>query len=296
VFLCGGRISTSAEKFGSCRHIFHNYLQKTNRLFGEKVLLAEKIFDYFEHADYQDLLEFEIDLAELCALIVIFSEGYGAIAELGSFSVLETVQQKLLVVMRRDHTYKEGSFIWRGPALHLKKLAQDTLGDDPIAIYDWPSRDGESFREQDFSHSEDLADLIETILSKLPRTQSFNKDRAGHVMLLMLDLLKVLQLATLEEIIVCLKHLSIESERRVVEQHLSLLKSLNYLISYPYRNNVYYVSHPEEPWLTWRFRETAWTRDLDRWRARFLEYYEGKQEHKFRALKSLMKRTRQIGD
>ena len=115
IFLCGGRISDSDhQEFLSCRDLFYSYINKNGCSFCKDIVLAEKIFEYFDHSEYQDLLHFERDLAELSSLTVIFSESPGSIAELGSFSVLNTIQERLLVVMHQDDTHQE-SFIWRGP-------------------------------------------------------------------------------------------------------------------------------------------------------------------------------------
>ena len=122
--------------FKSCRDIFYRYITRSECLFRENVILAEQVFRYFEHSSYQDLLRFERDLAELSVLTVIFSESAGSIAELGSFAVLKTVQERLLVVMHEDDAY-EKSFIWRGPVLYLKELAKVNGKPDPITVYNW---------------------------------------------------------------------------------------------------------------------------------------------------------------
>ncbi|MDP2046074.1 MAG: retron St85 family effector protein, partial [Deltaproteobacteria bacterium] len=123
IFLCGGPISEIPENFESCRDIFYKYINKSHYPFREKVLLVEKVFSYFKHSAYRDLLRFETDLAELSALTVIFSESPGSIAELGALAVLKPVREKLLVVIHEDDGDKE-SFIWRGPVLFLKGLAE----------------------------------------------------------------------------------------------------------------------------------------------------------------------------
>ncbi len=273
------------------------YIKKSEFPFRENIVLAEKVFDYFKHSAYKDLLNFERDLAELSDLTVIISESPGSIAELGSFAVLEKVQERLLVVMHRDDFDKE-SFIWRGPILYLKELAKNNGQEDPITIYDWnkKGKDDDSLTEMDFSDAEDLAEIIKKILSKLTKTKAFNRNQLGHVMLLMLDLLKIIQLATLEEITNILNLLEIDHDRRNVEKHLSLLISLNFAVKQPYGNNVYYISSNERPWLSLAFTKTARIRDLERWNSEFIEYYSQKQKQKFRALRSYMRSAGLIGD
>ncbi len=297
IFLCGGPVSGNTDEFKSCRDIFHRYIKESNRPFQNSVVLAEKVFNYFKLSAYRDLINFERDLAELSVLTVIFSESPGSIAELGSFAVLKKVQERLLVVMHQDFADNE-SFIWRGPALYLQNLAKNNGHDDPITIYNWRkgNSEGDILKSEDFSDAEDLAETIELILSKYPKSELFDKDRIGHVMLLMLDLLNVIQLATIDEITRLLDLLSIRRDRRTVDQHLNLLLSLTFADKNRYRHNTYYLSSSKRPWLSFAFKETATNRDLDRWKLKFIEHYSKEEPQKHRALRSHMKLKGLIGD
>ena len=298
IFLCGGPISNDQEKFLSCRDIFYSYINKNSCSFRENIIRAEEVFEYFEHSDYQDLLRFERDLAELSSLTVLFSESPGSIAELGSFAVLNTIQKRLLVVMHQDDAHQK-SFIWRGPVLYLKDLAKTNGNEDPITIYNWPKKkdDNGHFIAGDFSDAVDLAETIETIISKRPKTVIFSKKQLGHIMLLIICFLKIVQIATLEEIIFMLKGFEIEQELKTVKQHLSLLKSLGLIVLNPYRNYEFYVAAPQSGWFSWGYdTKTAKNRDADRWATQFIAFYEYNQKEKFRALRSYLKSTGQIGD
>jgi hypothetical protein len=298
IFLCGGRISENQNQFLSCRDIFYSYINRNGCSFRENVVLAEKIFEYFDHSDYQDLLHFERDLAELSSLTVIFSESPGSIAELGSFAVLNTIQDRLLVVMHQDDTHQE-SFIWRGPVSFLKNLAKENGNDDPISIYNWKKKrnDDCSTTIEDFSDAIDLSETIESAISKLPKTVSFNKKQLGHIMLLIISSLKIVHLATLEEIIFLLKGYSIDVDQKSVKQYLSLLKSLSLIVLKPYRNYEFYLAAPQNDWISWGYyTETARNRDADRWANQFVDFYDTNQKEKYRALRSYLKSTGQVGD
>lgn len=298
IFLCGGEVSEGICEAKSCRDIFFQYVRDSQRAFRENVVLAEQTFDYFKHSGYGDLLKFEIHLAELSALTVIFSESAGSIAELGSFAVLKPIQERLLVVVNEDDADKE-SFIWRGPIMSLKNFAKEKGKDDPISVYKWAKRnqDHNPVDICDFPDAADLAEAIETLLKKLPKSQSLNTKQLGHVMLLTVDLLSVIQLATLDEIVYCLQLLSIQRERQLVALYLKLLDSLGLIIKKHYGNNVYYLSGTHAPWLSWAFNKEARVRDTDRWKSRFQDFYiTSKQNQKLRALESHLKATKQIGD
>lgn len=297
IFLCGGEISNNSERFKSCRDIFYRHISQNDSSFKENVVLAEEIFRYFEHSAYHDLLHFERDLAELSSLVVLFSESPGSIAEFGSFAVLRTIQDRLLVVLHQEDSYKE-SFIWQGPALYLKRLAEKNGKQDPVSVYYWRRRTSKDdfLSQDDFSDAEDLEETINDILARVHKSVAWNKEHLGHIMLLILDLLKVGQIATLDEITYFLNFLDIQQNRRTVEQHLSLLLSLGFAVRKPYRHNVYYLSAPDKPWLSWAFKSTAKIRDIDRWKDRFVEHYSSYEIQKSRALSSYLKAERLIGD
>lgn len=298
IFLCGGPISEDQDKYLSCRDIFYSYIKTNGCSFKDYIIRAEKVFEYFDHSDYQDLLTFEMDLAELSSLTVLFSESPGSIAELGSFSVLSTIRERLLVVMHQDDAHQK-SFIWRGPVLFLKNLAKSNGKEDPVTIYNWKKKKKDEhgyFSPEDFSDAIDLSETIESIMRKLPKTVGFNKNRLGHIMLLIICFLKIVRLATLEEIFIILKGFEIEIELKTARQLLSLLKSLNLVELKPYRNYEFYISTPQNDWLSWAYTKTARNRDTDRWANSFIDFYETNQKEKFRALRSYLKSTGQIGD
>ncbi|MFX1537590.1 MAG: retron St85 family effector protein, partial [Promethearchaeota archaeon] len=220
------------------------------------------------------------------------------IAELGSFSVLNTIRERLLVVMHQDDTHQE-SFIWRGPVSFLKNLAKANGSEDPITIYNWQKKkddDGQIIIE-DFSDAVDLSETIESIISKGPKTVGFKKDQLGHTMLLIICSLKIIHLATLEEVVFILKTFGIDTEPKAVKQYLSLLKSLNLVALKPYRNYEFYLASPQSDWFSWGYdTKEAKNRDANRWANQFVEFYENNQKEKIRALRSYLKSTGQVGD
>ncbi|MGA3282485.1 MAG: retron St85 family effector protein [Smithella sp.] len=298
IFLCGGPFKNNDNEFKSCREIFFRHIHETQKFeFRKNVILAEDIFNYFSHSSYTDLITFEEDIAELAALTVIFSESPGAIAELGTFAVLKQVQERLLVIINEEDAEQE-SFIWRGPALYLKNKAKENDKDDPISIYKWPKlkSDNDLLRKSDFSDADDLSELIQKVLDETPKTSSFNKDHAGHLMLLIVDLLNILKLATIEEIHEILNSLGIECKYKTIQQKLSLLCSLKYVRKKPYGHNVFYLANIDDLWLSLAFKKTAKTNDLYRWRAMFADYYNEENKQKSRALRSFMTANKSNGN
>lgn len=292
IFLCGGRISPSSDNyFDSCRDIFYSHIRNNNYSFSKNVVLAEDVIKYFESSVYQDLLSFEKDLASLSALTVIFSESPGAIAELGSFSVLEYIQKRILVVLHEDHSYDQNSFIWKGPISFLRNIAKANGCDDPILIYNWKNVSHQNavcrLELEDFSDVSDLSDAIELIMKKRDKTNVLKKDHAGHIMLLISSILNVIQIATTEEIIYLLNAFDLKKHASYAEKYLSLLKSLDIIDFAPYRNYKYFATkRPQIDWLKWAYHNGD---DTFRWTTKFLSFYEKNQEEKIKALRSHFK-------
>ena len=272
--------------------MFYSYIIQNSSSFHKKTILAEDVFTYFEHSDYQDLLGFERDLAELSSLTVLFTESPGSIAELGSFAVLKTIRERLLVVMHQDNAHKE-SFIWRGPVLALQNHAKSKEKEDPITVYKWQkNRDSNGyFSNGEFPDALDLAETIESIIRKRPKTKFFNKYRTEHIMLLIISFIDIVRIALLDEVCFALKFFGIKVRQKQVKQYLSLLMSLGLIHSKPYRNYVFFLA-PQGDWFSWSYYpEAGKKRNAARWGYHFIDIYKDSQPEKYRALRSYFKST-----
>jgi hypothetical protein len=294
IFLCGGRVSRQEGEFCSCRDVFYKSSSLRESSIAPKIVLAEDVFTYFEHTSYPDLLSFERDLAELSALTVVFPESAGSIAELGSFAILEGVSRRLLVVMHEKHSEKE-TFIWQGPIKYLREIAKKGKK-DPILIYRWNDGDDGAYDGQSFPDAEALVEELEGILTDIPKTSSFETNNLGHCMLLIMDLLSVLFLATIDDLYNILKKLKLNVNKVKIEQMLSLLLSLKYINKKLYGHKRYYINTKQDLWLNFAFTNDAKNRDLPRWKSDFLFYYEGHELDKYRAYKSYMRSIGSSGD
>jgi hypothetical protein len=288
IFLCGGKISENENNFHSCRDIFYSYIKKNNCSYSSDIVLAEDVIKYFENSIYEDLLSFEKDLASLSALTVIFSESPGAIAELGSFSVLENIQERLLIVIHSDHSFDQDSFIWRGPISFLKNIAEKNGNYDPVVVYKWrminPADTVTGLTFDDFSDASDLSYTIASIINKRDKTNLLKKDHIGHVMLLIASVLNVIQISTAEEIFFILNSLGFNKCLKDIKKYLSLLVSLKILAIAPYRNYKFYVAtRPHTNWFKWSYHTSN---DTTRWTSKFVDFYEKNEQEKSRALRS----------
>ena len=117
VLLCGGKVSEKShpddeEVVASLRQ----KLSKTETAF--EFFRPEEITDWHSDGVYKNLIDFEKDLAGICSLVLIVLESAGAIAELGAFSQIEDMKQKMMVISSSEIKEKN-SFIELGVLRHL---------------------------------------------------------------------------------------------------------------------------------------------------------------------------------
>ncbi len=85
------------------------------------ILQIEEIQEFFDKdSPYIDLIEFEKDIAQICELVILFSESPGSFTELGSFSVFREICEKLLLVIQGKFLSRP-SFITQGPIANLRR-------------------------------------------------------------------------------------------------------------------------------------------------------------------------------
>jgi hypothetical protein len=179
ILVCGGAIASAEQPPTSIRDFFLRHLDIHDPATAGKIILAEDVNDWMNEGVYDELFTFERHLAELAAVIVIFVESAGSIAELGAFSHLEGVADKLLVFLSEAHD-AQLSFIRLGPVKYLEVRHSRTPH-----IYPWVASNGVplSYEQQQNLNQfigemcTDLSDAIEsvrierTINPKRPRDQ-----------------------------------------------------------------------------------------------------------------------------
>jgi hypothetical protein len=121
VLLCGGEVSSIYEpKPISLRDAFLRG-GAIAALKNSHILQIEEIQEFFDKdSPYVDLVKFESDIAQVCELVLLFSESPGSFTELGSFAMLPAISEKLLLVVQSKYLSKS-SFITKGPVASLKR-------------------------------------------------------------------------------------------------------------------------------------------------------------------------------
>ena len=215
IFLCGGKIpKTRSPRPKSLRDAFLR-IPDNPALLGRSVRLAEDVNTFhMTRMAYEDLLAFELDFAQICGLILLFSESEGSIAELGAFSVIDELASRLLVIVRDFHL-DEDSFIKLGPVQQLKNKygahSVYTLIDDDISI------SSKSIADVNIGKLSDrISPAIDIRFQETKSKSIFDKKRVGDIIKLMTGLVQDFGGLTAKELKVILKSFGVRAtEKRI---------------------------------------------------------------------------------
>ncbi len=189
VFLCGGPYSDISDPTPlSLRDAFIKIVDYEP--FKEKILIqAEEItsgYSFFDH--YDNILDFETDLAQIVELIILFSESEGSLAELGAFAMIDEIAQRLFVIVRQVH-WQSHSFIRLGPLQRIERK----YGREYIYVVD-DDDIGMRHDTAEFINKTALGSLLKrplTIRLQKPRDPTtFDSNRSGHVIKLVVGLVQ----------------------------------------------------------------------------------------------------------
>jgi hypothetical protein len=250
VFICGGiRHELDVPKPGSMRDALLRRLSETDLVLSERIKEAEEFQDWLEHSQVDNLIDFEIILADLASAVVLIVEGLGAYAELGAFSVIESISRKLITVVNTS-TVIERSFINLGVIKYLDDNQRTILryGWDVEYVVRGARRNNVNLvlngTNEDIYSKADiiLARLKEEINNKTKSSATFSEDTKGHVCLAIADLIYIFSALKLGEIKkYLLAGFGIEIQPNKIKVFLYTLEKLK-IISKENAGDVYYVA------------------------------------------------------
>lgn len=134
-----------------------------------KIVFAEAATQIYRDTKYHDLITFEEDIARIASMVLVIAESPGSLAELGAFSMNETIRPTLLVVAQSKYASKE-SFIRFGPMEKVRK------GDDSaVLFYPWSlSKKGSFVSSSASEHYSAIKASIRSRLDAAPKDRPFS--------------------------------------------------------------------------------------------------------------------------
>ena len=277
VLLCGGRvpIKTKPEDSDPPLESLRHAISKLHTAF--EIFRPEEITSWQSDGVFKDLMTFETELASICSLVVILVESEGALVELGAFSQLVELADKILAICPEKYI-NDTSFINLG-ILRFIAAKQPTQ----VRNYPWtPKRKDEPSDVTPEVVNDVVADIGEE-LTKLPKTQLLKADHHSHTMVLICELLKLFSALKESEILEYLAYFGIKITKDVLQGKLFLLAKFRLVKTQTYSDALFYL-RGNEPYHKLRIslKDSAKPIDILRIEILCLEYYRVGIKHRNR--------------
>lgn len=277
VLLCGGVVKFKLHPdepdppVESLRHAITNFRTKF------EIFRPEEIQSWHSDGVFKDLISFEIELASICGLVVIILESEGALVELGAFSQLPELSNKIVAICP-EKFIGATSFINLGI---LRFIAASNAAN--VKSYPWePKQPKEPFILLP-QVVEDAASDIQDELAKIPDSQLLKIDKNSHIMVLICEFLKLFSALKETEILEYLKFVGIKVTADVLKGKLFLLLQFRLIKKQQYSDAVFYL-RGTEPYHKLRISTKDASKPIDTLRVEMqcLEYYNNSEKHRNR--------------
>ncbi len=234
VLLCGGlvKIKERVDDPEPRTHSLRHAITKEHPDF--ELFCPEAITSWQEDAVFKNLVDFETELAAICSLVVVILESPGSIAELGAFSQLNELRDKLLVIKSADFSEGENksSFINLGILRYLKETNSRS-----VKIFPW---DIKKPHEIDKNTIVDTINGIGESLAEIPETEVLKIEKESHATTVVCDLIRIFVALKKIEIVKYVSILGFELNKEQVHRKLFLLERFKLIKSVEYGGATYY--------------------------------------------------------
>ena len=225
------------------------HIPENRRITSDKIILAEEFQDWLEHSVVENLIDFEIVLADLASAVILVVEGLGAYAELGSFSIIESISEKLITVVNTN-TIVDKSFINLGLLKYLEDNERTLLKYRWGVRYTVPGYEGTRVNLSLTGSHDEVNQIADVILERLTaeveaktqQTVVFDKKVKGHICLLIADLIYIFSALKVSEIKKCLNDgFNINISLKKIKEYIYTLEKLEY-VEIKHSGDTYYIA------------------------------------------------------
>lgn len=286
IFLCGGKtqIDNRPQFAESLRDAFER-VRFSGPLAKYQVRLAEQIVPFYPKGRYSDLLSFESHIAQICELILLFSESEGSLCELGAFVMEPEIARKMLVVIMRAH-YDDESFVRLGPLQYqINNFGQQAvfvLDDDGLRI-----RPGTT---QDIDLGAFALGISDAIKERLRPGASagehttFNPNRPGHLIKLAVGIVQHYGSMTRDEVSLVMSCMGARIDDGDLDNYLMCAKFVEWLDEDPVGGRVLFSARKGKKAIGYTVRKGSKVIDRDRWHTDVRAYWEAHDPVRFKHL------------
>lgn len=281
VLLCGGKVPLKERADdpdppnASLRHA----LTRSNTAY--ELFRPEEITSWQADGVFNNLVDFENDLASICTLVVIVLESAGAIAELGAFSQLPDLRKKILAI--KSKSFDDDSFINLGILRHIAEAKRSS-----VRTYPWSVDTPGTITTEVI---DDATNDIKDELSRLQKTEVFRLNDRAHTVALIWNLIRLFVALKESEILKYLAELGLAFTRHELRRILFLLQEFKLIHREEYSDSVFYLEgRDKHHHLRTSFQSTTQSRDDLRIRMECTNYYKisTKEKHRLRVIQRLV--------
>jgi len=287
IFLCGGQTDVKNPRPISLREAFTRiYTNKDLRSY--YTIMPEDFRIFPPHGQYTDILSFETEFAEIVDLVILFSESQGSFTELGAFSMIKEIADRLLVVID-DENYNADSFIKLGPLLFL----QNNVGQSSVCVVNRNDLNIKSIK--------DVADLdigvfenrivaaINARKNEVKEPTTFNPDRPGHIIKLIVGLVQHYGALTTGEVEKLLEGFDVKLKAGKLADYLLCAINAEWILKDRRGFVDYYCAVPNKgDALVYKLRKEKNIEPRERWRAQVSEFWKVHDDARFSVIQSAM--------
>lgn len=282
IFVCGGANAPEDQPPSSLRDGFLR-AAVDGILINHTIIVAEVAKPLTPEGGYEDLFEFENDIAGAVSLILLFSESAGSLAELGAFAALEKVAPKLLAVID-DYYYGESSFVRNGPIAYLERK----FGDEWVFRLE---RADVGIGEDNLASDCDFGKLIEILVPEIesrvdsnPSNQIFDPSVPGHVIILMSGLIREFGALKLGEIKQYIGNFTEDYSEKRIRNFLFCAEMMGWIKKVKKGNHLYYVSKEIDHAISYSMKSRKANKDKIRWRSEIRDFWRLNEAARFNAI------------
>ena len=247
----------------------------TNLHTAYEIFRPEEIDSWQSDGIFKDLMSFELELAAICSLVVIILESEGAIAELGAFSQVPELSEKIIAICPEKFK-NANSFINFGILRFIAAKKESS-----VKSYPWiPNQDPFVVSTEIV---EDVSADVQEELDKLPRSQVLKVSHYSHVMVLICEFLRFFAALKESEISQYLRVMGIEIPVDSLRGTLFLLRQFQLIKIHHYGGTDFYLSGAK-PYHTLRLAVIGAFKPVDILRIQMecLDYYRNSSKHRNR--------------
>lgn len=288
VLLCGGQYFVNdndngvKRKAASMRDAFYR-LSPFEPFSKYRIVIPDDISFAPPAGPYEQLLHFERDLAQLCDLVLLFTESPGSFAELGAFAMVPEIAPRLLVLIDGKN-YSDSSFIKLGPVRSL----QLDHGKNSVFVIPLDQLGIPSIRDIGDANISEFKNLIEqpfkTRANEVSTPTTFNPTIPGHMAKLIAGVIHHYGALTADEIMAGLARLGLAIDAPLVEQLLFCLNEVGWVFSETRGFETYHAASTDNSPLSFSVKTGAANPSRSLWRAELREYWRTNDTQRFRAI------------